>query len=72
MQRSAAIALTATIIEKAPRPLLRWVCLFSSAWAMGLGDALQMGLDNTARGIVLTFVCTVYGLRGLERIKGAA
>lgn len=57
--------------DRAPRPLLRWVCLGAAAWSTGLGDAVGLGLDNTARLTVLAFVGTVYGIRGLEKLKGA-
>lgn len=62
----------ARFTDRAPRPLLRWVCLVAAAWATGLGDSVGLGLDNTARGIVLAFIGAVYGLRGLEKMKGAA
>lgn len=53
------------IFDKAPRPLLRWACLAVTGWAT------FAPLDATVRGLLLGFVCTVYGLRGIEKIKGA-
>lgn len=62
----------AKIYQHAPRPLLRWACVPAAIWAMGAGDAAGMGLDNTARGIVLGFILSVYGIREIGKIKGAA
>ena len=62
----------ASIFDKAPRPLLRWTCVPAAIWAMGAGDAIGMGLDNTARGIVLGFILSVYGIREFGKIKGVA
>lgn len=61
-----------TALEKLPRPLLRWVCLLGTVWVFGACDVAGFPLDNTARAAVMAFVATVYGLRGLERIKGVA
>lgn len=52
------------IFEKAPRPLLRWLCLLIAGWAT------IVDLDVTVRGLLLGFVCAVYGLRGWEKLKG--
>jgi len=60
------------LFDKLPRPLLRFACIFGAVWAMGLGDALGLGLDNTARGIVLGFVLSIYGVREFGKIKGVA
>ena len=60
----------AKILKHAPRPVLRWACVPGAIWAMGAGDALGMGLDNTARGIVLAFILSVYGVREFGKIKG--
>lgn len=52
------------IFEKAPRPLLRWLCLFIAGWAT------VAPLDAMVRGLLLTFVASVYGIRGWEKLKG--
>lgn len=61
-----------TIFESVPRPLLRWICIFAAIFALGGADLAGIAFDNTARGLVLAFILSVYGLRGLEKIKGAA
>ena len=60
------------LFEKVPRPLLRWACVPAAIWSMGAGDALGLGLDNTARGLVLAFILSVYGIREFGKIKGVS
>ena len=58
--------------EKAPRPLLRWICALGVLWVFAGADIAGHPLDATTRGFLLAFVCAVYGLRGWEKLKDAA
>lgn len=57
------------LYEKMPRPALRWLCLLGTLWVFGLCDVAGFPIDSAGRGLVLAFVATVYGLRGLEKFK---
>ena len=58
------------LYEKLPRPLLRWIAAAGALWVMIVCDLAGMPQDSATRGVILAFVATVYGLRGLEKIKG--
>lgn len=57
-------------LQSLPRPILRWICILIVLWVAGGCDIAGFPLDSTVRGILLGFVVSVYGLRGLEKIKG--
>lgn len=61
---------TVNALQSLPRPILRWVCILIVLWVAGGCDIAGFPLDSTVRGILLGFVVSVYGLRGLEKIKG--
>lgn len=56
--------------EKLPRPLLRWVCLIVTLWTAVICDVAGLPQDATVRGLLLAFVCGVYGIRAVEKLKG--
>jgi hypothetical protein len=57
-------------LDTLPRKLLRWVSVLGAVGAMGALDAVGVPLDALNRGVILGFVAAVYGIRGIERIKG--
>ena len=59
------------IADQLPRPVLRWFGALGALWALGLCDAVGVPLDTFTRGAIFAFVATLYGLRGLEKMKGA-
>lgn len=61
---------TVNALQSLPRPILRWICILIVLWVAGGCDIAGFPLDSTVRGILLGFVVSVYGLRGLEKIKG--
>ena len=61
---------TVNALQALPRPILRWICILIVLWVAGGCDIAGFPLDSTVRGILLGFVVSVYGLRGLEKIKG--
>lgn len=54
------------------RPTLDWVGVMGAAWSQFLGDWLGQPMSGGDRIIVLGFVCTLFGIRTLEKIKGVA
>lgn len=61
---------TVNALQSLPRPILRWICILIVLWVAGGCDIAGFPLDSTVRGVLLGFVVSVYGLRGLEKIKG--
>lgn len=61
---------TVNALQTLPRPILRWLCIFIVIWVAGGCDVAGFPLDSSVRTILLGFVVSVYGLRGLEKIKG--
>ena len=57
------------LYEKLPRPSLRWVCIPGALWVF-FCDLAGVEMDSATRGVLLTFVAAVYGLRGWEKLKG--
>jgi len=58
--------------EKLPRPLLRWAAIAAFLWVCGGCDIAGHPLDSATRGLILTAILGVYGIRGLEKIKALA
>lgn len=54
--------------EKAPRPLLRWVCIPGTLWVF-FCDWAGYPIDSSSRIALLGFVALVYGLRGWEKLR---
>ena len=52
--------------------MLRWLCILVVAWVAAGSDISGVPLDPAVRGMLLGFVVSVYGLRGYEKMKGAA
>lgn len=63
-------AVVMSLLERArkwPRPLLMWVCL-----PLVPAAVLYDGVSLEKLVALLTFAGALYGVRGLEKIKGAA
>lgn len=58
------------IYVRLARPTLMWVANFGAAYALFLGHWVGRPMDPIYAGVSLTFVATLYGLKGVEKIKG--
>lgn len=58
--------------QTASRPTLRWAAIIAFLWVVGGCDIAGFPLDETARGMVLAFITSLYGIRAIEKVKASA